>query len=121
VFDTVLIAARVMDPPRVASRLERAGAVSAYLREGGVIGRIGSLKVRQDEDLFRLRGSLTQFTGSTASSPTVVEEARGRLEELFGEHLEVAAVWRLDVFADVRLSRAPVDYCPLLLDYPRLE
>src|SRR5690606_30482181 len=90
VFDTVLIAARVMDPPRVASRLERAGAVSAYLREGGVIGRIGSLKVRQDEDLFRLRGSLTQFTGSTASSPTVVEEARGRLEELFGEHLEVA-------------------------------
>ena len=120
-FDTVHIAARVVNPEKVVQRLEMRDAVSGVRNNQGAFGRINSMSWRQHGDLFVVRGSLMRLAGAIVSSPDVARDSIHCLESYFGESLIDAAVWRMDIFGDLTMSELPRHYCNLLLDCPRLQ
>ena len=126
-FDTVRLVGAGPVVGHVADRLDRR-VEWTILQTGsaGHSGRVKNLSVTVSPNRLNVRGSLTGFLremGWDGLHPTRqdVRAARSMLEARLGTDLGQAAVWRLDVFADLALSSEPSCYLPLLTTKDRFQ
>lgn len=121
-LDTVKIVVPRPDLGRVVRGLDRAEERTRLdTGEAAYTGRVGTLSVRASAARLSVRGSLSRFAGVPWPTRAELVEAIERLEDLLGQPLSEAQVWRLDLFADLSMNEPPAAYFPLLLVKPRFQ
>jgi hypothetical protein len=118
-YDCVKLTVRVRTPSDVLDRLPPPTEVIEPGKPPGFRGNVGPVRYFLREHSLTLRGSLRECVGDGVPPVAVAMQARRWLESRFGTDLGSALVTRLEVTADLWLTRAPCLYLPFLLALPR--
>ncbi len=121
-IDAASLSLQVVDPERVAARLDGARHVSGADGFRAVTGYVGSLRASIRADRLRVGGSLPEYLGVEHTlGRAEVERVRERLTEAVGEDVGHASVWRLELSADLVLTLPVAAYLPVFVRRERLQ
>ena len=126
-YDSVRLVAFEPDVRGAVRALDR--AVEQTCLETGTMryaGRVENLKVRVSEKRLNVQGSLARFlreSGWRGEHPSRrdIRVARRMLEDRLGQDLGLAAVWRMDVYADLALAKSASHYLSFLTAKDRFQ